>query len=112
MHEASLLRVGRHLRLPLGSKLVVGRNEGENKDLEGRVRTGDLVLTTEDCPGPTAILAGQAAEGELELAASIVARYSDGKRGERVTVRATSQGLDRVIVAVPLDAESTRKLLI
>ena len=112
MYEAGLLRVGRHLRLPLGSKLVVGRNQAENDDLASRARAGDLVLTTEDCPGPTAILAGQAAERELELAASVVARYSDGKLGERVTVRAMSQGLDRVIVAVPLDAESTRKLLI
>jgi tRNA-specific 2-thiouridylase len=112
LHEASLLRVGRHLRLPLGSKLVVGRNQGENDDLVSRVRAGDLILTTEDCPGPTAIVAGRAAEHELGLAASIVARYSDGKLGERVTVRATSQGFDRVIVAAPLDRESTRKLLI
>jgi hypothetical protein len=112
LHEASLLRVGRHLRLPLGSKLVVGRNQAENDDLASRVRAGDLVLTTEDCPGPTAIVAGEAAERELELAASIVARYSDGKLGERVTVRAISKGLDRVIVAVPLDRESTGKLLI
>jgi hypothetical protein len=112
LHEAGLLRVGRHLRLPLGSKLVVGRNQSENDDLAGRARAGDFLLLTEDCPGPTAILAGEARDRELELAAAVVARYSDGKLGERVTVRALSQGIDRIIAVAPLDPESTRKLVV
>lgn len=112
LHEAGLLRLGRHLRLPQGCKLVVGRNEKENNDLTGRARPGDVVLTTEDCPGPTAILAGKAALDDLELAASIVARYSDGKREGRVMVRAVAQELDRLISAVPLDPESVGKLMI
>jgi tRNA-uridine 2-sulfurtransferase len=112
LYEASLLRVGRHLRLPLGSKLVVGRNETENHDLEARVRAGDFLLVTEDCPGPTAILSGGSAGRELELAAGIVARYSDGKRGQRVIVRVSCEGRDQVLTTVPLDSESTRKLMV
>jgi len=110
--SAALLRLGRHLRLPRGAKLIVGRNEAENLELARRARAGDWVLTTEDCPGPTAILTGPGAGGDLDLAASIVARYSDGKLRDRVAVRVVCDGEDRLVAAAPLDAESVGKLML
>jgi predicted ribosome quality control (RQC) complex YloA/Tae2 family protein len=104
--------LGRHLRLPRGSKLIVGRNEEENQDLARRARADDLVLTTEDCPGPTAILIGPDAKGDLELAVGVVARYSDGKLGGRVAVRVAFGAEDWLVAAAPLDTESVRKLMI
>ena len=110
--EAGLLRVGRHLRLPLASKLVVGRNKQENDDLAGRIQTGDLVLTTEDCPGPTALLRGSEAPREKELAARIVARYSDGKYGDSVTVKIAAGAHEELVSVVPLEADEVGKLII
>jgi tRNA-specific 2-thiouridylase len=114
LESAALLRIGRHLRLPRGSRLIVGRKEAENLELAQRARDGDLVLITEDCPGPTAILMGPNAAEDLDLAAGIVARYSDGKLRDRVAVRVApaSGGEGRLLAAAPVDAESVGKLMI
>jgi tRNA U34 2-thiouridine synthase MnmA/TrmU len=79
MVQAERLRLGRHFRLPGGSKLVIGRNQEENESLLASLGEGDLAIVTVSCPGPTAVLTGPDAEGELELAASMVARYGDDK---------------------------------
>ena len=55
LDDVELLKVGRHLRFPGGPKLVVGRNEGDNEELESLAVEGDTVLTTEECPGPVAM---------------------------------------------------------
>jgi tRNA U34 2-thiouridine synthase MnmA/TrmU len=112
MHGAGLLRVGRHFRLPLGSKLIVGRDQKDNEHLLSKAQPWDVVLDTEDCPGPIAILTGEAAVGEVDLAASVVARYSDGRFTGRVRVHVISPDGHHFQDAVPLDAENVRRLMI
>jgi tRNA-specific 2-thiouridylase len=107
-----LLKVGRHFRLPLGSKLVVGRNETDNLRLLALSGDSDTVLTTESCPGPTAILRGSRAGEEEDLAAGIVARYSDGRTEGGVVVRIKSPAGERLADAAPMAAEDARKLMI
>jgi tRNA-specific 2-thiouridylase len=107
-----LLKVGRHLRLPLGSKLVVGRNEDDNMRLLALRTESDTVLTTESCPGPTAVLRGARAREEEDLAAAIVARYSDGQAAGVATVRITSPAGVRVRDAVPMAADDVAGLMI
>ncbi|MBI4231484.1 MAG: hypothetical protein HY608_11655 [Planctomycetes bacterium] len=83
--EVNLLKIGRHFRLPCGLKLVVGRDERENAVLEGW--TADLHLDVPLVPGPCGLGIGRAGEGDVPLACSIVARYSDAPRDVEASVR-------------------------
>jgi tRNA U34 2-thiouridine synthase MnmA/TrmU len=86
--QVQLLAIGRHVRLPSGRKVVVGRYERENELLETCGVAGAL-LTTVDHSGPTTLVPGNPAREEIEQAARITAGYSDGS-GElvvRVEVR-------------------------
>lgn len=74
--DARLLIAGRHFLLPGGSWLVIGRNEKENDRMEKMAVAGDRLLTNETRPGPLGILRFAEAQGDLQLAASIVVRYS------------------------------------
>jgi tRNA U34 2-thiouridine synthase MnmA/TrmU len=107
-----LLKVGRHFRLPRGTKLVVGRNESDNDRLAALSRDSDTVIVTESCPGPTAILRGGSVPEEEDLAASIVTRYSDGKVEGNATVRIKTPAGERMLDARALAADDVRKLMI
>jgi len=105
--DVTLLKVGRHFRLTPALKLIVGRREPENVFLE-RFTNNRVRFECPDVPGPVAItdesLPSQEEEG---LCASIAARYSDGKNGASVLVRAISEGRpDREYQAAPLWDES------
>jgi tRNA-specific 2-thiouridylase len=82
LRDLQLLRIGRHFRLPGCGKIVVGRNKEENDVLSTMAEPGDIVLTCEGVPGPTALLPPGAEDDVVTLAASIVARYSDALPGE------------------------------
>ncbi|MEW6220443.1 MAG: thiamine biosynthesis protein [Thermodesulfobacteriota bacterium] len=77
--DLRLALVGRQLRLPGGGWLALGRNQEENERLAALAEPSDLVLTTPDWPGPTAILRRGDTE-DLARAAGILVRFSR-KRG-------------------------------
>lgn len=110
--QVQLLAVGRHLRLPGGRKVVVGRHEGENDYLAVSSVAG-VLLTTVDHPGPTTLAVGEPAQEEIELAARITAGYSDGS-GEpavRVEVRRVSRPVE-VLAVAPLAKEQARGIMV
>ncbi|MGE5527708.1 MAG: hypothetical protein ACM3X6_01010 [Patescibacteria group bacterium] len=80
--SANLLRIGRHLRLPGGIKLVVGRREEENERLLYLAAAGTTFLESSSHPGPSALACGLLDGGSLLLAAAVVARYADPSPGE------------------------------
>lgn len=86
--DISLLRIGRHFRLSSNCKVIVGRNKKENEMLEKMSKKGDVFLRTVDFPGPTVLFVGNPEEYEIHLAATICARYSDGKEKRGIKVRA------------------------
>jgi tRNA U34 2-thiouridine synthase MnmA/TrmU len=103
--DMKALRVGRHFRLASGARVILGRNEAENRVLEQLVRETDVVLQTVECEGPFSILRGPAGSGDLELAARMCARYSDGRDRPEIPVRA---GAVLLRVAPLDDAELAR----
>jgi len=112
LHDVDLLSVGRHFRLPQGSKLVVGRHKRDNDLLSQLADEDDDVLTTPDVPGPTAVLRGSGAGGDEDLAARIVARYSDAGGSDSVLIRITGHGREDSVKAKPLDPGETAELMI
>jgi tRNA-specific 2-thiouridylase len=79
--EFELLTVGRHFRIDESTKLIVGRNQLENTQLENSCRTTlarATLFRPSNFQGPIAILIGQLTVASESFAAAIVCRF--GKR--------------------------------
>ncbi len=87
IREIELLRFGRHFRIGPHTKIVVGRNKGENEAIHTLSGDEDLVIRSVSVPGPTVLLLGEASDGSVDMAASITASYSDVREGEITHVR-------------------------
>lgn len=112
LRDAELLKWGRHLRLPHGSKLVVGRVHADNLKLQELAGEEDLLLKVKEVPSPTGLLPAAASKEEVQLAAAVVAAYSDAVAGTRAVVSASSgEGLRDIVVSVRPKQEF-RELLI
>lgn len=102
LDDIMMLKVGRHIRPAPHYKLIVGREDGENKFLEG-YRKQFLTLRTTSCPGPLVLVDGEASDEDLELAARITARYSKDRMADRVELEAAwPDGTVRQISVQPL----------
>ncbi len=100
LDDIMLLKVGRHIRPRSHFKLIIGRDEGENNYLDGyRHRFTHLFADTEK--GPTVLLQGKADANDLELAARLTARYSQGRDKEQVSIRVTRTDGKSSLLAVP-----------
>ncbi|MGQ9679089.1 MAG: hypothetical protein ACUVUD_07420 [bacterium] len=106
LRDVKALKVGRHFRLRTGRKVIVGRNELENKVLTNLVQSDDIVVEPVDVPGPVVVVWGGGGDGDIEVAARLCARYSDGKVHSKVKVRA---GV-RVFDVAPLEEEEIKAL--
>ncbi len=83
LDDINLLKVGRHFRLASTVKLIVGRNESENKRLEAVRRLDEPFFQPQDLAGPSALLKGRVEDNSLlERASRIVAKYCDGATSE------------------------------
>jgi tRNA-specific 2-thiouridylase len=85
LDDIMLLKVGRHLRPRPHFKLIVGREEGENRFMEGYRKQFTHMYPTSH-PGPLVLLDGTPNEGDLALAARLTARFSKGKQADQVRV--------------------------
>lgn len=102
LDDIMLLKVGRHLRPARHYKIIVSREEGENHYLSG-YRNDFISLETRSHNGPIALLDGVPDEKDIELAASIVARYSQGRDADQVRVEVRMQnGNCRELTVKPL----------
>ncbi len=90
INDIDLLKVGRHFRLDDSTKLVVGRNDDENRIIKALALGGDILLEAAGVMGPTSILR-QGAKRHLDFAASVTVRYSDAPKGVPVEVRAGAE---------------------
>ena len=111
LHQVELLKWGRQLRLPGGKRLVVGRVHGDNLKLQELAREEDLVLRVKGVPGPTGLIAALAEEQEVELAAKVVAAYSDVETGKDAVVMLSGRE-NREILLTVRPKEEFRDLLI
>ena len=83
LDDIMLLKVGRHIRPKPHFKIIIGREEGENKYLEGYRKTYVSIRSTSHT-GPLALIDGQVDVEDLDLACAIIARYGRGRDAEQV----------------------------
>ena len=86
INDVQLLKLGRHFRLTPEAKLIVGRNQDENKRLLNLAKDGDLYFNPSEVRGPTGIGRGVFNNNSLSVASIIIARYSDGKLNGQIKV--------------------------
>jgi hypothetical protein len=79
MDDIPILKYGRHFRYK-NVKVIVGKDEAENKVLLNLRNSDDLILEAKDVPGPITILQGKFDEESLNYAGRLTLRYSDLKK--------------------------------
>ena len=85
LDDVMLLKVGRHIRPAANFKLIVGRELGENRYMEGYRNTFPSMYPVSH-NGPLCLIDGDPGPADVEMAARILARYSQGKTADTVTV--------------------------
>lgn len=82
LQQIELLKIGRHFRVH-GVKLVVGKNEHENKSLEEAWRGFGYLLIPVNVKGATGLVLSieKIQKEDLEIHLKIVGRYCDSKSG-------------------------------
>jgi tRNA-specific 2-thiouridylase len=104
MADVSLLKVGRHFRFGK-NKIIVGRNEAENKILTAKKARNDYYFEVPDVGSPITVLQGAKTRNAIRTAAALTAFYSDAK-SDKVTVNFGREGLHKSItVSIPTRAE-------
>jgi tRNA-uridine 2-sulfurtransferase len=116
LKNVQLLKIGRHFRFSKQVKLVVGRNEQENRRIEELAHDGDVLLGGDGIPGPTGIIRGLTASDNviIEAACAILARYCDknGSHEVPVVIKMIPGSEARVVRVTPASEESLSQLRI
>jgi len=77
--DMGLLRIGRHFRIN-DTKIIVGRNEKENKQLLKLAKKIDTLIEVKDAPSPITLMQGNGND-KIKKAAALTIRYSDVNEG-------------------------------
>jgi len=99
-----LLKVGRHFRMRDGRKVIVARDEGENRRLEALARGRLTVYVAERFPGPSVAHDGPADPAPLDLLGAIYSRYSKPGTPSPFVVRRFAGGAGGEI-AIPANTD-------
>ena len=97
--DIMLLKIGRHLRLRPHMKLIVARDEGESRFMSGYRGRFTYIVTLSHL-GPLALLQGYPDRDDLELAARLTARFSQGRNAQRVRLSVVTCGGEQHMFAV------------
>jgi tRNA-uridine 2-sulfurtransferase len=104
LDDIMLLKVGRHIRPKPHYKLIVSREEGENRFLRG-YRKIFTTIETESHAGPLTLVDGKVDDADLEFAARIVARFSTGRSADAVTLKISQDGVEKMLTVPPMPAD-------
>lgn len=86
--DLELLRIGRHLRIRPGLRVVVSRNESENQKLD-KLKSSGILFFPVGFPGPSALALGVPDPEEEVLIGGLVRRYAKASgRGETIGIAA------------------------
>jgi tRNA-specific 2-thiouridylase len=91
--DIPVMKFGRHLRLPDGAKLVVGRNKDENTHLQEIENEKYFHLKTVGIPGPHGLLSKSASEADKTLAANIMLTYTKAQSQDSYVISFDGQDL-------------------
>ena len=109
LDDIMLLKVGRHIRPRPHFKLIIGREEGENKFMEG-YRKQFTCMRSISHTGPLVLIDGNTTDEDLDLAGRITARFGHGKSAEHVEVEAFfTDGSSKKLIVEPLPPDQLKQ---
>jgi len=83
--EIELLKVGRHVKLDSGNKVIIGRHKADNDIIEGMETPNYILLAPKGTRGPRCLIP-KGLKGELlARAVEICASYCSGIEGQEIT---------------------------
>ena len=101
LDDIMLLKVGRHIRPSNNFKVIVAREDGEARFMQG-YKKEFINMNCASHRGPLALIDGKPTEEELIVAAQLVARYGQGRDEETVDVTIREKdGTERQIQVQP-----------
>jgi tRNA U34 2-thiouridine synthase MnmA/TrmU len=110
LKDVRLLKVGRHFRFGK-DKIIVGRNEAENRLLLQMKMTNDYCFEAQDTGSPITLLQGPKTRTAVKRAAELTAYYSDRKQSV-VLVKFGKGELDKSLRTPILSREKVEELRI
>lgn len=94
MGDITLLSTGRHFRLRADTKLIIGRNKGENERLRSLWTQPYVLLFPIGFQGPIGILKGRLDPETIHIAGNIIADYGKNQ-GSTVTIESYNGSVAR-----------------
>lgn len=117
-NDVKLLNIGRHFRLSENAKVVSTRNKDEYEMLKDYLTEDMWIFDTAEHKGSTVLLKTSPghipSEDEINLTASITARYSKGKDEEEVSVKykRTEESKYKIVSVKPAKDEDIKEYMI
>jgi len=109
LDDVMLLKVGRHIRPQPNFKLIVAREEGEGRFLQG-YKNEFISMISLSHRGPLVLIDGTPSAEDLYLAAQITARFGQGRDAEQVDINVTMiDGSERTLQVKPIRDEDMPK---
>nr|MCH9711382.1 tRNA (5-methylaminomethyl-2-thiouridylate)-methyltransferase [Pseudomonadota bacterium]MCH9749260.1 tRNA (5-methylaminomethyl-2-thiouridylate)-methyltransferase [Pseudomonadota bacterium] len=109
LDDLMMLKVGRHIRPNQRFKIIIAREEGEVRFLEG-YRNQYANLYPISCNGPIALIDGEPNQEDLKIAAQILARYSQSREQSSVEVEVKlNVGVTQQLNVTPLGVDDIPK---
>ena len=113
MKDLRLLKVGRHFRINKDVKIVIGRDEADNKQMRNLAQTGDTLIEPSDFAGPTGLICGISRNGTNALAGRMILRYAGEKAAGKKMLKLSTNGETSTFEAdAPADDEILKGMMI
>lgn len=90
LRDFRLLKLGRHFRIGVRTKVIIGRDEAENNMLEHIVQPDEAAMRWLDGSSPLGLVTGIIDAPLLKTAAEILLRYTKAAKGVDCTVNVAS----------------------
>jgi tRNA U34 2-thiouridine synthase MnmA/TrmU len=113
LEEVRLLKIGRHFRINPHFKLIVGRDERENKLLLDSAKKGDWCFIPKDTKGALGVGKGIINDDIKKLSSQIIARYCSSSDGSvSVVIKNSDKEKEEIILAEKLKDSEIEKFRI
>lgn len=97
LDDVALLKIGRHFAI-LKSRIIVGKNEMENKEILSRKQKSDYIFEVPDYGSPITLLQGTKNKKAITTAVRLTAKYSDCKKEKVLVKYGKNKPLKKIIV--------------
>ncbi len=94
MLDIDLLNTGRHFRINPDTKLILGRNKGENERLHSLWVLPYVLVYPIDFPGPLGIIKGKLGKEIIAIVANIISHYGKNK-ASMITIEMNNGSISR-----------------